>query len=67
MFPRLTKEIIEATFPDMEISIPNGKLGRQIFNMLPPLSEALKLCELYIEHGKYAWAVFLFSVLQHFS
>jgi hypothetical protein len=53
MFPRLSKDIVQASFPDMEISLPNALLGRQIFNTLPPLSEAIKLCELYMEHGKY--------------
>jgi hypothetical protein len=57
MFPRLSKDIVDASYPDMEITLHKGGLGRQIFEMLPPLSEAIKLCELYLEHGTYTWAV----------
>lgn len=28
-------------------------LGNEIFSLLPPLGEAVRLCELYLEHGKY--------------
>lgn len=52
-FPRLSKEIINAAYPDAEIAAPNHDLGRKLLNMLPPLSEAIQLCELYLEHGKY--------------
>jgi hypothetical protein len=54
-FPRLSKEIINAAYPDAEIAAPNHDLGRKLLNMLPPLSEAIQLCELYLEHGKYMW------------
>jgi hypothetical protein len=53
MFPRLSKDIVDAAYPDLEITLYKGGLGRQIFDMLPPLSEAVKLCELYLEHGTY--------------
>ncbi|KAF9071992.1 hypothetical protein BDP27DRAFT_1321271 [Rhodocollybia butyracea] len=29
------------------------EIGREVFSLLPPLSEAIRLCELYLEHGKF--------------
>jgi len=56
MFPRLSKEIVEASCPDSEIVIYKEDLGRQVLDMLPPFAEAIKLCDLYMEHGIYTWA-----------
>lgn len=58
MFPRLSKNIVEAAYPDMEITLQKDDLGKQIFDMLPPLSEAIKLCDLYMEHRTYTCAVY---------
>ncbi|KAE9397439.1 hypothetical protein BT96DRAFT_957908 [Gymnopus androsaceus JB14] len=33
--------------------------GKEIFNLLPPLSEAIRLCEVYLEHGKYMYTPLL--------
>ncbi|KAJ4470836.1 fungal-specific transcription factor domain-containing protein [Lentinula aciculospora] len=30
-------------------------LGKEVFSLLPPLSEAIRLCELYLEYGKYMY------------
>ena len=65
MFPRLSKDIVAASYPDMEITLFKGDLGREIYSMLPPLSEAIKLCDLYMEHGAYAWALYLLYMPQH--
>ncbi|KIK58189.1 hypothetical protein GYMLUDRAFT_45397 [Collybiopsis luxurians FD-317 M1] len=37
----------------------NSELGKEIFSLLPPLSEAIRLCELYLEHGKYMYTPLL--------
>jgi len=50
-FPRLPKAIVQAAFPDFCGPV-NNILGREIFALLPPLSEATHLCEIYLEHGK---------------
>lgn len=54
MFPRLSKLILDASFPDMEVATINETLGRHIWSLLPPWEEALRLCEIYLEHGKYS-------------
>ncbi|KAJ7842233.1 fungal-specific transcription factor domain-containing protein [Mycena olivaceomarginata] len=49
--PRLSRRIIESSFPDSDII--DDDLGREIFELLPPLSEAIRLCDIYLEHGAY--------------
>ncbi|KAJ7178795.1 hypothetical protein C8R43DRAFT_1118155 [Mycena crocata] len=51
MPPRLSRRIIELAFPDSDVVDEN--LGREIFELLPPLSEAIRLCDTYLEHGSY--------------
>ncbi|GAW04046.1 hypothetical protein LENED_005812 [Lentinula edodes] len=31
------------------------ELGQEVFGLLPPLSEAIRLCEVYLEYGKYMY------------
>ncbi|KAF5384815.1 hypothetical protein D9615_000960 [Tricholomella constricta] len=50
---RLSKQLTERSYPDPEICDP--ALGREIFSSLPPLSEAIHLCEIYQEHGKFMY------------
>ncbi|KAJ7631664.1 fungal-specific transcription factor domain-containing protein [Mycena polygramma] len=49
--PRLSRRIIESNFPDSEVF--DEDLGREIIELLPPLSEAIRLCDTYLEHGSY--------------
>ncbi|KAJ7239764.1 fungal-specific transcription factor domain-containing protein [Mycena haematopus] len=49
--PRLSRRIIEASFPDSDVV--DDDLRREIFELLPPLSEAIRLCDMYLEHGSY--------------
>ncbi|KAJ6617446.1 fungal-specific transcription factor domain-containing protein [Mycena sp. CBHHK59/15] len=49
--PRLSRRIIAASFP--ESGVIDGEVGREVFELLPPLSEAIRLCETYLEHGKH--------------
>ena len=55
-FPRLTKEIISAAYPDAEITTDDTSLASLILSLLPPPPEALLLCESYLLHGSYAWS-----------
>ncbi|KAJ7083350.1 fungal-specific transcription factor domain-containing protein [Mycena belliarum] len=50
--PRLSRRIVELSFPDLDVP-DDDEVGREIFEMLPPLSEAIRLCETYLEHGQY--------------
>ncbi|KAF9461945.1 fungal-specific transcription factor domain-containing protein [Collybia nuda] len=50
---RLSKRAVEPAFPEPEIA--DHELGREVFSMLPPLSEAIHLCEIYQEYGKYLY------------
>ncbi|KAJ7207535.1 fungal-specific transcription factor domain-containing protein, partial [Mycena pura] len=49
--PRLSRRITELSFPDPEVV--DEELGCEIFELLPPLSEAIRLCDTYLEHGAY--------------
>ncbi len=52
VLPRISKRIIESNCADPL----DESLGHEIFSLLPPLSEAVHLCEVYLEHGKYLYA-----------
>ncbi|KAF7347219.1 Zn(2)-C6 fungal-type domain-containing protein [Mycena venus] len=49
--PRLSRRIIESSFPDSDVF--DDELGREVFELLPPLSEAIRLCDMYLEHSPY--------------
>ncbi|KAJ7053870.1 fungal-specific transcription factor domain-containing protein [Mycena amicta] len=49
--PRLPKRITDLSFPDCEVA--DSELAREVFQFLPPLSEAIRLCDTYLEHGGY--------------
>ncbi|KAK0501025.1 fungal-specific transcription factor domain-containing protein [Armillaria luteobubalina] len=52
VLPRISKRIIESNCADPL----DESLGHEIFSLLPPLSEAVHLCEVYLEHGKYLYS-----------
>ncbi|KAH9486043.1 hypothetical protein JR316_0000107 [Psilocybe cubensis] len=52
--PRLSLRIREASFPERELY--NDTLLAEILEFLPPQAEALHLCEVYLEYGKYLYA-----------
>lgn len=52
VLPRISKRIIESNCADPL----DESLGHEIFSLLPPLSEAAHLCEVYLEHGKYLYS-----------
>jgi len=51
--PRLSKQLVEPIF--LGIEVPDERLAHEIFSMLPPLQEALSLCEVYQGLGKYMY------------
>ncbi|KII88009.1 hypothetical protein PLICRDRAFT_162945 [Plicaturopsis crispa FD-325 SS-3] len=55
-FPRLSYRILQASIPVLDGAFIDRDLGNEIFSLLPPLGEAVRLCELYLEHGKYIWS-----------
>ncbi|EIW87438.1 hypothetical protein CONPUDRAFT_45173, partial [Coniophora puteana RWD-64-598 SS2] len=57
ILPRLSKQIMDAWLPDFDgRSQPDPNLTRAVMNLLPPLSEAIRLCEIYLEWGKVLWS-----------
>ncbi|CAK5265644.1 unnamed protein product [Mycena citricolor] len=48
---RLSKRIVSLAFPDLEKM--DLSLGREIYGHLPPLSEAIELCDMYVTHATY--------------
>ncbi|KAF8079273.1 fungal-specific transcription factor domain-containing protein [Lyophyllum atratum] len=51
--PRLSQRLAELSHPELQ-GCDSG-LGREIFSLLPTLSEAIHLCEIYQEHGKFMY------------
>ncbi|KAG6856116.1 hypothetical protein H0H87_007330 [Tephrocybe sp. NHM501043] len=51
--PRLSKHMIDVSCADSLMC--NSELVREAFSMLPPLSEAAHLCEVYQEYGKFMY------------
>ncbi|CAK5268145.1 unnamed protein product [Mycena citricolor] len=49
--PRLSPRIVEFSLSDS--SGTNIDIGREIYGYLPPLSEAIQLCEMYVSHAAY--------------
>ncbi|KAJ7617219.1 fungal-specific transcription factor domain-containing protein [Roridomyces roridus] len=49
--PRLSRRIVELSFPDLDVV--DQELGQEIYEHLPPLSEAMALVDVYVEHGAY--------------
>ncbi|KAF8987262.1 hypothetical protein BDQ17DRAFT_1435765 [Cyathus striatus] len=52
VLPRLSHRLTQTSFPQSKVADTIG-LGREVLNMLPPLSEAVKLCEVSLEYGKF--------------
>ncbi|KAG7100165.1 hypothetical protein E1B28_001945 [Marasmius oreades] len=52
--PRISKKIMASSCTDSEKD-PES-LGGELLSMLPTLSEAIRLCEVYLEHGKYFYS-----------
>ncbi|KAJ3984929.1 fungal-specific transcription factor domain-containing protein [Lentinula detonsa] len=63
---RLSQKILDGAHVCRDDSEPNygssisferdtHELGKEVFSLLPPLSEAIRLCELYLEFGKYLY------------
>ncbi|KAG2107871.1 hypothetical protein BD769DRAFT_1630572 [Suillus cothurnatus] len=54
-FPRLSKQILDAWLPGSDcVPVDNG-LWKPVYSYLPPLSEAVRLSEIYLEWGKVLW------------
>ncbi|KAJ7463765.1 hypothetical protein FB451DRAFT_1403774 [Mycena latifolia] len=51
LLPWLSRQIIELLFPDSDVQ--DDDLGREVSEILPPLSEAIRLCDTYLVHGAY--------------
>ncbi|KIJ66602.1 hypothetical protein HYDPIDRAFT_26938 [Hydnomerulius pinastri MD-312] len=53
--PRLSRRILDAWMPDTDLVPVDDELRKIVMGHLPPLSEAIRLCELYLEWGKTLW------------
>ncbi|KAF8886430.1 fungal-specific transcription factor domain-containing protein [Gymnopilus junonius] len=53
-FPRLSQRIVAASFPESELY--NDALLSEILSLLPTQAEALHLCDVYLEYGKFLYA-----------
>ncbi|KIY72318.1 hypothetical protein CYLTODRAFT_440727 [Cylindrobasidium torrendii FP15055 ss-10] len=53
LLPRLSRRLMDSYSCDSDLHDEN--VGREAFSMLPPLSEAMRLCDLYLDHGRYLY------------
>ena len=53
MLSRMPERMLPIAYP--EFRVPDPMVVSQLFRSLPPLSEALHLCDIYYEHAKYTW------------
>ncbi|KAI0652601.1 fungal-specific transcription factor domain-containing protein [Trametes meyenii] len=53
--PRLSQALVDEANKELDVPLRNFELGQQMCNLLPPLSQACKLCETFLEYGKFAW------------
>ncbi|KAJ3547759.1 hypothetical protein NM688_g5369 [Phlebia brevispora] len=54
-YPRLSPELFEEATKGFETTSHKPELKRQVLQMLPSLSSACRLCEIFLEHGEYIW------------
>ncbi|KAI0095188.1 hypothetical protein BDY19DRAFT_1039110 [Irpex rosettiformis] len=53
--PRLTQAMLEESMKQLESECDDPEIKRQALQALPSLSEACRLCEIFLEHGEYLW------------
>ncbi|KAG2144679.1 uncharacterized protein EDB93DRAFT_1087548, partial [Suillus bovinus] len=54
-FPRLSKQILDTWLPGSDCTLSDNGLWKPVFSYLPPLSEAIRLSEIYLEWGEVLW------------
>ncbi|KAG2066960.1 hypothetical protein BDR04DRAFT_1105799 [Suillus decipiens] len=54
-FPRLSQQILDAWLPGSDSAPVDNGLWKPVYSYLPPLSEAIRLSEIYLEWGKVLW------------
>ncbi|KZT73240.1 hypothetical protein DAEQUDRAFT_662513, partial [Daedalea quercina L-15889] len=54
-FPRLSPEIVAEAQIELTIPCRHPWLKEQIHALLPSLSHACRLCEIFVEYGQYIW------------
>ncbi|KAF9021153.1 hypothetical protein BDZ89DRAFT_1019781 [Hymenopellis radicata] len=54
VLPRVSKRVIQYYCADYDVT--DEEIGHEVFNLLPPLSEAVRLCEVYLEAGRFIYA-----------
>ncbi len=52
-YPRLSHVLFEEATKGFDVSCTNLELKREVLQMLPSLSQACRLCEIFLEHGEY--------------
>ncbi|KIJ13816.1 hypothetical protein PAXINDRAFT_170130 [Paxillus involutus ATCC 200175] len=53
--PRLSRRVLDAWMPDNDLTPVDDELRKLVMGHLPPLSEAIRLCDIYLDWGKTLW------------
>ncbi|GBE77611.1 hypothetical protein SCP_0104910 [Sparassis crispa] len=54
-FPHLSKELIDEAIMELDVPCENPTIHEEIRRALPSLSQAYRLCEIFLEYGQYVW------------
>lgn len=52
MLPHISDRMQRA-FKNLSHSSVDIEIGPEVMGLLPPLPDALKMCDIYLEHGRY--------------
>jgi len=63
--PLLPPQLVNSSF--LEVRTVDKSLVSEALERLPPLSEALRLCDIYSEYGKFMWVTFSWFPCHHIS
>ncbi|KIK94386.1 hypothetical protein PAXRUDRAFT_783296 [Paxillus rubicundulus Ve08.2h10] len=53
--PRLSRRVLDAWMPDNDLTPVDDELRKLVMGHLPPWSEAIRLCDIYLDWGKTLW------------
>ncbi|OBZ79070.1 putative transcriptional regulatory protein C1F7.11c [Grifola frondosa] len=62
-YPRLSQEFVDEANKELDIPCDNVGIAADFMRILPPLSQACHLCEIFLEYGQFIWYPIPRSVL----
>lgn len=60
-FPHLTRQMLDEACKGYETTCDDPDMKKQALQMLPSLSQACRLCDIFLDHGEYLYVRDRFS------